>query len=158
MTISAIGARWRNTAPYLLSVLRIVAAFLFMQYGTAKWFAFPAPLMPGGGTVELASQVGVAAMLEVIGGGLLLVGLFTRPVAFVLSGQMAFAYFLKHAPQDFWPVVNQGIPAVIFCFVWLYFSAAGAGPLSLDALRRRGAAGRAGGTTNVAPHRRPSAE
>jgi putative oxidoreductase len=146
--------RWRSSAPYLLSVLRIVAAFLFIQYGTAKWFAFPAPVMPGGGTVELASQAGVAAMLEVIGGGLLLVGLFTRPVAFVLAGEMAFAYFLGHAPQGFWPIVNQGIPAIIFCFVWLYFSAAGAGPLSLDALRRPG---RAGGTTNVAPHRRPSA-
>jgi putative oxidoreductase len=134
-------------------VLRIVAAFLFMQYGTAKWFAFPGPIVPGGGTVPLMSQAGVAAMLEVVGGGLMLVGLFTRPVAFVLSGEMAFAYFIGHAPGGFWPVLNQGIPAVIFCFVWLYFSAAGAGPWSLDALVRRG---RGAGVAPI-PHRRPTA-
>jgi putative oxidoreductase len=151
-----VGSRWRSSAPYLLSVLRIVAAFLFMQYGTAKWFAFPAPIMPGGGTVPLASQVGVAAVLETVGGGLLLIGLFTRPVAFLLSGEMAFAYFIGHAPQGFWPVVNQGTPAIIFCFVWLYFSAAGAGPWSVDALRRRASSG-PGVDTTVSPHRRPTA-
>ena len=109
-----------------------------MQYGTAKWFAFPAAVMPGGGTAPLMSQAGVAAVLEVIGGGLMLVGLFSRPVAFVLAGEMAFAYFIGHAPQGFWPVLNQGSPAIIFCFVWLYLSAAGPGPWSLDALMRRG--------------------
>ena len=155
MSISAVGSRWRSLAPYLLSVLRIVAAFLFIQYGTAKWFALPAPLMPGGGTVPLMSQAGIAAILEVIGGGLLLIGLFTRPVAFVLSGEMAFAYFLGHAPKGFWPVVNQGSPAILFCFAWLYISAAGAGPWSLDALLRRGA--RAGGATPVVQHRRSTA-
>jgi putative oxidoreductase len=137
--------------------LRIVAAFLFMQYGTAKWFAFPGPIMPGGGTVPLASQVGVAAILEVVGGGLLLIGLLTRPVAFLLAGEMAFAYFIGHAPQGFWPVLNQGIPAILFCFVWLYFSAAGAGPWSLDALIRRASGKSAHIDGTVRPHRRPTA-
>jgi len=128
-------------APYFQSILRIVAAFLFLQYGMAKLFAFPAPILPNGGTVPLSSvfttQIGLAAILEFVGGALLLVGLFTRPVAFIVSGEMAFAYFIGHAPRGFWPVLNQGIPAILFCFVWLYFSAAGAGPWSLDALLRR---------------------
>lgn len=79
--------------------------------------------------------VGIGGLLEVVGGGLMLVGLFTRPVAFVLSGMMAVAYFQFHAPGGFWPTVNGGVPAVLYCFVWLYFSAAGAGPWSLDAKR-----------------------
>jgi putative oxidoreductase len=108
-----------------------------MQFGTAKWFAFPGSVMPDGGTVALTSQVGVAAVLETIGGVLLLLGLFTRPVAFLLSGQMAAAYFIGHAPQGFWPVLNQGTPAILFSFVWLYVSAAGPGPWSLDAWRGR---------------------
>jgi putative oxidoreductase len=137
VNISAIGARWRRSAPYLLSILRMVAAFLFLQYGTAKWFAFPASILPNGGTVSLTSQAGAAAVLEVVGGFLLLVGLFSRPVAFVLAGEMAFAYFIGHAPQGFWPVLNQGAPAILFCFVWLYISATGPGPWSLDALMRR---------------------
>jgi putative oxidoreductase len=138
MNVSSLGTRWRSLEPYLLSILRIVAAFLFMQFGTAKWFAFPAPIMPDGGTVALASLVGIAAVLEAVGGLLLLVGLFTRPVAFLLSGQMAVAYFIGHAPQGFWPVLNQGTPAILFSFLWLYLSAAGPGPWSLDAPRARG--------------------
>jgi putative oxidoreductase len=137
MNISGLVTRWHGLAPYFLSVLRIVAAFLFMQFGTAKWFAFPAPIMPDGGTVPLASLVGVAAVLETVGGVLLLVGLFSRPVAFLLSGQMAVAYFIGHAPQGFWPVLNQGTDAALFSFLWLYFSAAGPGPWSLDAKRGR---------------------
>jgi putative oxidoreductase len=132
-----IVAKWQAWAPYLLSVLRIVAAFLFIQFGTAKLFAFPAAVMPGGGTAPIGSLAGIAGLLEVVGGPLMLVGLFTRPVAFVLSGEMAVAYFYGHAPQGFWPVLNQGHPAVLFCFVFLYFSAAGAGPWSLDNLLRR---------------------
>lgn len=126
-------------APQLLSILRIVVAFMFIQVGSAKWFAFPAAVMPGGGTAPVGSLVWVAAVLEVVGGGLLLFGLFTRPVAFILSGEMAFAYFMGHAPQGFWPVLNQGQPAVFYCFFFLYLSAAGPGPWSLDALiaRRR---------------------
>jgi putative oxidoreductase len=132
---TTIVSRWRSWAPYLLALLRIMTAFLFMQVGTAKLFAFPAAVMPGGGTAPLASLPGVAGILETFGGLLLLVGLFTRPVAFVLSGEMAVAYFLAHAPKGFWPVLNGGAPAVLYCFLFLYFSAAGAGAFSLDALR-----------------------
>ena len=135
MNGSGIGSRWRSWAPRLLSILRIIAAFLFIQFGTAKWFAFPAAVMPGGGTAAAGSLAWFAAVLEVVGGGLLLLGLFTRPVAFILAGEMAVAYFIGHAPQGFWPVLNQGHPAILFCFVYLYLSAAGPGPWSLDAKR-----------------------
>jgi len=130
----------KEWAPQLLSVLRIVVAFLYFQVGSAKWFAFPAAIMPGGGTAPVGSLVWFAGVIEVVGGTLLLLGLFTRPVAFILSGEMAFAYFIGHFPNGFWPVLNQGAPAVFYCFTFLYFSAAGAGPWSLDALlaRRRG--------------------
>ena len=137
MNNSGIASRWRSWAPQLLSILRIVAAFLFIQFGTAKWFAFPAAIMPGGGTAPLGSLVWFASVIEAVGGGLLLLGLFTRPVAFIVAGEMAFAYFIGHAPNGFWPVLNQGHPAILFCFVWLYLSAAGAGPWSLDAMRQR---------------------
>ena len=119
----------------LLSVLRIIVAFLFIQHGTAKWFAFPAAMMPGGGVVPVGSLFWFAALIETLGGTLLLVGLFTRPVAFILAGEMAAAYFIGHAGRGFWPLLNQGEPAVFFCFTFLYFSAAGPGSWSLDALR-----------------------
>jgi putative oxidoreductase len=135
MTEPNIVVKWRSWAPYLLSVLRIVAALMFIQFGTMKLFAFPIGMPPDGGTAKLMSQTGLGAILEVFGGGLILLGLFTRPVAFVLAGQMAVAYFQFHFPQSFWTVVNMGTPAVLYCFVWLYFSAAGAGPWSLDAKR-----------------------
>ena len=125
--------KWKNWAPQLLSVLRIVAAFMFILAGTTKLFAFPAGVPPNGGTVELFSQMGIGGILEAFGGALLLLGLFTRPVAFLLAGEMAVAYFQFHAPQGFWPIMNGGAEAVLYCFVWLYFSAAGAGPWSLDA-------------------------
>ncbi len=131
-----LTTRWRAWAPYLLSILRIVAAFLFFHVGSAKLFAFPAAVMPDGGTAALTSLPGVAGALEVVGGALLLLGLFTRPVAFVVSGEMAFAYFMGHAPQGHWPVLNGGQPAILYCFIWLYISSAGPGPWSLDALRR----------------------
>lgn len=119
----------------------MVLAFLFFQVGSAKWFAFPAAIMPGGGTAAVGSLPWFAGVIEVIGGTLILLGLFTRPVAFILSGEMAFAYFLGHAGHGFWPVRNQGAPAVIYCFLFLYYSAAGPGPWSLDAVlaRRRSA-------------------
>jgi putative oxidoreductase len=120
-------------------MLRIVAAFLFIQVGTAKLFAFPAAIMPDGGTAPMTSLPGIAGVLETFGGTLLLVGLFTRPVAFILSGEMAVAYFIGHAPQGFWPVLNLGTDAVLYCFLWLYFSAAGPGPWSLDATWRKSA-------------------
>jgi putative oxidoreductase len=127
-----LPARW---APCLLSVLRIVAAFSFMTHGTQKLFAVPVIELRA--PVPLISLAGLAGVLETFGGLLLLVGLFTRPVAFVLSGEMAVAYFRSHAPQGVWPMLNRGELAVLFCFVWLYVAAAGPGPWSLDALRRR---------------------
>jgi putative oxidoreductase len=135
MTAHNIVEKWSAWGPRLQSVLRIVAAFMFMLSGTMKLFAFPAGVPPDGGTVPLFSQMGLGGVLETIGGGLLLLGLFTRPVAFLLSGEMAVAYFQFHFPKGFWPVMNGGVAAVLYCFLWLYFSAAGAGPWSLDARR-----------------------
>jgi putative oxidoreductase len=137
MNDSRLVSRWRSWGPCLLSLLRIVAAFLFMQVGTAKLFAFPAAVMPGGGTAPVGSLAWVAGLLETFGGLFLLLGLFTRPVAFLLSGEMAVAYFMGHAPRGLWPVLNQGTDAVFYCFLFLYLSAAGPGPWSLDALRFR---------------------
>ena len=135
MTASNLVRNWPTRAAQLLSVLRIFAAFTFMQFGTAKLFAFPGAIMPGGGTVPFASLLGLAGTLEAFGGLLLLVGLFTRPVAFLLAGEMAVAYFMGHGSHGFWTVLNQGTPAVIYCFIWLYLSAAGPGPWSLVAKR-----------------------
>ncbi len=115
------------------SALRIVAASMFILAGTMKLFAFPAGVPPDGGTVPLMSQMGLAGVLEASGGALLLLGLFTRPVAFLLSGEMAVAYFQFALPQGFWPILNGGVIPALYCFLWLYFSAAGAGPWSLDA-------------------------
>lgn len=138
MSDAGLTARWSSWAPYLLSILRISAAFLFLQHGTAKLFAYPASVLPNGGTVSLASLLGIAGILEVVGGALLLLGLLTRPVAFLLAGEMAVAYFKAHAPQGFWPLLNSGEIAVFYAFLWLYVSAVGSGPWSIDALRRRG--------------------
>ncbi len=121
-------------APYVQSLLRIVAAFLFMAHGTQKLFAWP--VAKPSPTVELMSQMGLAGVLETFGGALLLLGLFTRPVAFILSGEMAVAFFQAHAPRAFWPILNGGEPPVLFCFLFLYLAVAGAGPWSLDAFWR----------------------
>jgi putative oxidoreductase len=137
MRPAAVASRWSAWAPQLSSLLRVAAAFMFALAGTTKLFAFPVAAMPGGGTVALASQLGIGATLEVLGGALLLVGLFTRPVAFLLSGEMAVAYFQFHLPHSFWPAANGGVGAALYCLVWLYFSAAGGGPWSLDALRKK---------------------
>lgn len=131
----ALLEKWQHAAPQFLSVLRIIAAFMFMQAGTMKLFAFPIGMPPDNGTAQLISQVGFGGLLETFGSALLLLGLFTRPVAFILSGEMAVAYFQFHFPQSFWPIVNNGVSAVLYCFVWLYFSAVGPGPWSLDAKR-----------------------
>lgn len=120
---------------------------MFIQAGTMKLFAFPAGIPPDGDTVRLMSQMGLAGILETFGGGLLLLGLFTRPVAFLLAGEMAVAYFQFSFPQSFWPVLNGGAVSALYCFVWLYFSAAGAGPWSLDA--KRGSSPRFGATGAV---------
>jgi putative oxidoreductase len=153
MGTATLAARWGSFAPYVRSILRIVAAFLFVQYGTTKLFAYPAAVMPGGGTAPITSLAGVAGALELVGGALLLVGWLTRPVAFLLAGEMAVAYFVAHAPNGFWPVLNGGAPAVSFCFLWLYLSVAGSGPWSIDACRRRRAGGaeRMGGFDTARP-------
>ena len=119
-------------APYVLSLLRIIAGFLFLQHGTQKLFGYPMP--PPGGKPPIASLYGVGGLLEFIGGILILIGLLTRPVAFLLSGEMAVAYFMVHAPQGFWPTRNQGEAAVFYCFLFLFLTFAGPGPWSLDAL------------------------
>jgi putative oxidoreductase len=127
-----VTAHW---APRLLSVLRIIAALVLITHGTQKLFAFPVaePRPP----VELVSPLGVAGVLEVIGGPLLLLGLFTRPLAFLLAGEMAFAYFMVHAPQSFWPILSGGEPPVLLCFIFLYLAAAGGGEWALDRVRAR---------------------
>jgi putative oxidoreductase len=116
-------------------VLRIVAAFLFLAHGTQKLFVFP--YAEGHTAVTLLSLAGAAGVLEAFGGLLLLVGFLTRPVAFLLAGEMAVAYFKSHAPNGFWPILNHGELAVLYCFIWLYFAAAGPGPWSLDVMRRK---------------------
>ncbi len=127
---SPLAADW---APRVLSIVRIVAALLFMEHGMQKLFGFPsATIHPGA-----FSLLWFAAILEFAGGVLLLVGLFTRPVAFLLSGEMAVAYWMAHAPQSLYPAVNGGDAAVLFCFVFLYLAAAGAGPWSIDRLSNR---------------------
>jgi putative oxidoreductase len=121
--------------PYVQSVLRIMSAFVFFLHGTQKLFGFPAATpLPASAMISL---MGAAGILEVIGGSLMALGLFTRPVAFILSGEMAVAYFRQHAPRAPWPILNGGELAILFCFLWLFFSVAGPGPISLDALVRR---------------------
>jgi putative oxidoreductase len=124
-------------APRLLSVLRIVVGAMFIQHGSQKLFGALGGTGPGQGAVALMSQMGVAGVLEFFGGLLLLLGLFTRPVAFLLSGMMAVAYFQFHAPGSFFPVVNKGELAVVYCFLFLYLCAAGGGPWSVDSLLAR---------------------
>jgi len=136
--------------PRALSLLRIVVAFMMLQHGAQKLFGVltppPAPGAPTPPQFELLSLVGVAGALEFFGGLLLLLGLFTRPTAFILSGLMAVAYFMAHAPQGFWPILNKGELAVLYSFVFLYLAAAGGGPWSVDRLLWRGRTSLAPGT------------
>ena len=126
-------------APRLLSVLRIITAFLFLQHGTAKLFGFPHVAFFD--ELSLLSLIGFAGVLEAVGGLLLVLGLFTRLVAFILSGEMAFAYFIGHAPKGLFPLLNNGEPAILFCFIFLYLAAAGGGAWSLDRRLCRGKPG-----------------
>ncbi|KTW03318.1 DoxX family protein [Sphingomonas sanguinis] len=119
----------RFSAP-LLSLLRAVFGLMFLAHGVSKFFAIPPFPMP------LNPLLTVAGVLELVGGGLLLMGLFTRPVAFVLSGQMAVAYFMAHAPQGFLPLANGGEAAILYCFAFLYLAATGGGSIGVDAMRR----------------------
>ena len=125
-----------------LALLRVVSALMLMQHGVQKMFGWLLPPDRPARAFELLSQRGVAGVLEVFGGVLLAIGLFTRPVAFLLSGLMAFAYFLSHSPDGFWPILNRGELAALYCFLFFYFSARGGGPYSVDAIleRRRGTA------------------
>ncbi len=116
-----------------LSVLRIVTGLLFLEHGTQKFFAFPHRTMAFSGLISL---LGLQACLELFGGILIVLGLFTRPVAFILAGNMAVAYFMAHFPQNFFPALNGGDSAILFCFVFLYMAAAGGGVWSIDATRR----------------------
>lgn len=116
-------------APQLLSILRILAAATFFTHGAMKLFAWPAPF-----PYPLNTMLYTAAVLEVVGGLFLIIGLFSRPVAFVLSGLMAFAYFIGHSPRGFFPVLNGGEAAMLFCFIFLYIAAAGPGLWSVDAV------------------------
>jgi putative oxidoreductase len=132
--INVLESKW---APRAQGLLRIVVGFLFLQHATAKLFGVPH--INYFDNLRLFSLVGFAGMLELLGGPLLVLGLFTRPTSFILSGEMAFAYFIGHIPQGHFlsPTLNQGEPAVLYCFIFLFFSAAGAGAWSVDAARRR---------------------
>jgi putative oxidoreductase len=120
-------------SPFFLSVLRIVAGFLFVAHGTQKVLSFPIPPVHAG--TDVISQL--SGIIELVGGALVLIGLFTRFAAFIVSGEMAVAYFKAHAVKGLWPLVNGGELAVLYCFVFLYLFFAGGGPLSLDALIRK---------------------
>jgi putative oxidoreductase len=122
--------------PRILGIMRIVVGFLFLQHGSSKLLGFPHNTMFDG--LQLVSLMGLAGTLELVGGSLVLLGLFTRPVAFILSGEMAFAYFMAHAPRGLLPIMNHGELAVMFCFVFLYLSVAGGGAFGLDAMRKKG--------------------
>ncbi len=126
-------------SPYLLALLRIIAGYMFLLHGTAKLFEFPVSMTGGNGGVPLLSLYGIGGIIETVGGLLLILGLFTRPAAFVLSGQMAYAYFLIHASADnlLLPIVNQGELAALYSLVFLYFVFAGAGAFALDNKRTK---------------------
>ena len=134
-TTSRLAAAFARCQPYVLSILRIMAGLLFLEHGTAKVFGFP----PHGHMPVFPEIEWFAGRIELIGGGLVALGFCTRAAAFTMSGEMAIGYFLDHAPRSFFPLLNGGEPAILFCFVFLYFVFAGGGPLSFDALvwRRR---------------------
>lgn len=124
----------RPWSAQLLSILRIVTGLLLLEHGTAKYLHFP--VHPQMSTVTIGSMSGVAGVLELIGGALLVIGLFTQPAAFILSGMTAVAYFYAHFPRGFYPVLNGGELAILFCFTLLYIAAAGGGPWSADRMWR----------------------
>jgi len=118
-------------SPYFFVLLRIIAGLAFAQHGAQKLFG-----LLGGQAVELASQRGLAGIIEFVGGIMIALGLFTSPVAFIASGEMAWAYFQNHAPRGIWPIQNGGELAVLYCFIFLYFAAVGSGKLSIDSIRK----------------------
>lgn len=132
-SIGSIGQTAAQWAPYVLSILRIVAALLFFEHGTSRLFGFPSPLPPP----SFLSLYWFAGAIELAGGAVLLLGICVRPVAFIMSGEMAVAYFVSHAPGSFFPILNRGDAAILYCFVFLYIAFAGGGPWSLGALWRK---------------------
>jgi putative oxidoreductase len=135
MSLQTYERQLSRFAPEILSILRIVTALLLLQHCFTKFFGFPGTMPTPPATFSLIWWAGA---IELVGGILVLIGLFTRPAAFILSGEMAFAYFIGHAPKGFYPLTNGGEAAVLFCFIFLYIAAAGAGPWSVDAARGRG--------------------
>jgi putative oxidoreductase len=135
MTSNSLSTIWTPRAISVLSILRIFTGLALLQHGTGKILGFPA--VPSLANVQIGSLAGAAGLIELIGGILFTVGLFTRPVAFILSGFTAAAYFMAHAGKGFYPILNGGELAALYCFVFLYFAFAGAGPWSLDAAIRR---------------------
>lgn len=128
-----LSDRLTKLAPNFLAILRVMTALLFISHGTGKLLGFPdLGFMP-----PVLSLAGVAGLLEIVGGVLIILGLFTRPVAFILSGEMAVAYFMAHAPQNFHPILNNGESAILFCFIFLYLVFAGPGAWSVDGARKR---------------------
>jgi putative oxidoreductase len=143
-------ARALSLSPFLLSILRIVIALLFIEHGSMKLVGFPPSDQPV--HFVLFSLHGLSGVFELLGGLLLLPGLFTRSVAFILSGEMAAAYFIAHAPRGFFPVLNKGELAIVYAFIFLYLAAAGGGPWSVDhLLRKDGGKGAARATQRLAP-------
>jgi putative oxidoreductase len=135
MNSDRISAAWTPRALSVLSILRIFTGLALLQHGTGKILGFP--FVPSFANVQIGSLAGMGGMIELTGGILFTIGLFTRPVAFILSGFTAAAYFMAHAHKGFYPVLNGGELAALYCFVFLYFAFAGAGPWSLDAMRER---------------------
>ena len=119
-------------SPYFYALLRVVAGFLFFQHGIQKLFGYPGTRP----AVDVMTQAGLAGIIETVGGVMIAIGLFTSPVAFIASGEMAWAYFQAHAPRSFWAVLNGGEPAALYAFLFLYFAAVGSGKLSIDAIRK----------------------
>jgi putative oxidoreductase len=135
MNSDRLSAVWAPRTLGVLSVLRIFTGLALLQHGTGKILGFP--VVPSLAHVQIGSLTGVSGLIELIGGILFTIGLFTRPVAFILSGFTAAAYFMAHASKGFYPILNGGELAALYCFVFLYFAFAGAGPWSLDAMRER---------------------
>ena len=129
MNLAKLAAAW---SPRILGLLRIVTALLFMEHGAQKLLGFPPS---GHGSPELVSLLGVAGILELVGGFFVLIGLFTRPIAFLLSGEMAVAYWMVHAPKSIYPALNGGDAAILYCFIFLYLAVAGPGAFSVDGTR-----------------------